>query len=291
MNYKNTETEESEVLTAEDQMIRASLNNLNRVGAPPDFDFRLNARIARAKSDNARAPRFFLPALRSALPLGLVILTGAFAVFNGVYFDDMQSVPPVAENQIQIAAPEERISNELIKEIDAPKEAAGVSNSSAAKTTGSQTAVNTPPAAAAVDEFAAKRRAKILPRANAREPENNSRTSALTAAKTMTPPGINPNKTIDSSPNADGAKTLTAREILAQLGIEAIFRDENWRVKSVAQNSLAARSGVRAGDAVEAIDGEKLTDKPFKRQTIEGKRLTVARGAEKIEISLANQSN
>ncbi len=83
-------------------------------------------------------------------------------------------------------------------------------------------------------------------------------------------------------------KSLTAKDVLLQRGIEAVFENESWKVKSVMQNSPAARSGVRVGDSVEAIDGEKLTNKLVQNKTIEGKKLRITRGTEKIEISVTN---
>jgi predicted metalloprotease with PDZ domain len=76
-----------------------------------------------------------------------------------------------------------------------------------------------------------------------------------------------------------------------QLGIETVYTGENWKVLSVQESSPAKRSGVKTGDAVEAIDGEKLTDKPLQSKMFEGKKLTVVRDGQKIEISLGIKSN
>jgi len=137
-------------------------------------------------------------------------------------------------------------------------------------------------------ESGKKPKAKIASDKNKNE-DGGSLTSAFSRTNVIAPPGINPNRTVQTLPNVGDGKSLTVREVLSQLGIEAVFTSENWRVKSVASNSLAERSGVRAGDSVEAIDGEKLSDKPLKSKTIEGKNLTIARGAEKIEITLVNK--
>lgn len=296
MNYKHLENKiaDDEILSG-DAKISALLGDLKRVDVPPDFDFRLKARIARAEANDYR-PSTFLPVLRYVLPLGLVILVSAFVVFNGVYFADEQSVPQIAEKQSQ-HPPLEIISdktdavissyaNENISPPPAKAETAGIPNSVRIQDRNKQSSANSSFAAAASGR---KPKAKIFPD---KEDTSGSHTSAFTPeTKITTPPGINPNRAVQTSPNPESGKSLTAKEVLSQLGIEAVFTNENWKVKSVVQNSLAERSGVKPGDAVEAIDGERLTDKPLKSRTIEGKNLTIARGREKIEISLNNRQN
>ncbi len=103
MNYRNlteNKIKDSEILSAEDEKIRSLLGNLKRVGAPKDFDFRLKARFANAKSKKDYRTQF-LPALRYVLPLSLVLLICAAVVFNSVYFADTQNVSPIAENHSQ----------------------------------------------------------------------------------------------------------------------------------------------------------------------------------------------
>ncbi len=295
MNYKNSE---NETLNTDDARIRALLGDLRRIDAPADFDFRLKARISRAKSnDYNAAPQMFPQVLRYVLPLGLVILVSAFVVFNGVYFRSEQSVG-IAENHPQTSATESASNKSGVKDAPQtaeiipplPKDAETANGSGAIKIreTNKRTSANSP----LVASSGGKREARNSSGKNAdKNNEGGSRESASTAPKITAPPGINPNQMVQTSPNPEGGKSLTAKEILAQLGIEAVFANESWKVKSVGQNSLAERSGVKTGDAVEAIDGEKLTDKPLKRNTIEGKKLTITRDKQKIEISLGNQQN
>lgn len=294
MNYKNTKIED-EILDADEREIRALLSDLKRIDAPADFDFRLKSHIARAEPNFNRAPRFVPQFLRYALPLGLVILISAF-VFNGVYFTNKQNVEPVAESRNPAA---ENLSDESAATVaarkadenisTAPIETARVSDAPETKIRDSRTIAKSTSVAV---ETGRKAKSKISGEKNADKDLSSSRDAALMQeTKIITPPGINSNRTVSASPNAENGKSLTVKEVLSQLGVDANFERESWRVKSVVKNSLAERSGVRAGDAVEAIDGERLTDKPLKNKTVEGKKLTVARGAEKIEISLTNKSN
>ncbi len=73
---------------------------------------------------------------------------------------------------------------------------------------------------------------------------------------------------------------------MSELGIETVSKNGRWEVKTVKQNSVGERSSVKVGDLIEAIDGEKLTSEPIRAKTVEGKKLTIMRGAGKIEIFL-----
>ncbi|HXG86070.1 MAG TPA: PDZ domain-containing protein [Pyrinomonadaceae bacterium] len=281
--------EDREILSAEDEKIRGFLGNLKRVEAPKDFDFRVKARIAQ-HSRAGFQPRF-LPVLRYVLPLGLILLFSAAFVFNSVYFSDTVNVPQVAENDSPVeikkdagTSPANRI--ETTDAAALPEDettAAAVTDSNIPKKRDEK---NVPARFIAVKSV---KNTKTSPKKSTSEISGGSRLSASTAPKQIiTPPGINPNQTVQKSPNPANTKSLTAKEVLSQLGVESVFEDESWKVLSVRQNSPAERSGVKTGDAVQAIDGERLTDKPLRNKTIEGKNLTVRRGADKIEISLNN---
>jgi len=292
MNKHSTEkTGKNAALNSEDEKIRSLIGSLKRVDAPKDFDFRVKARIANAKSVH-RKPQFF-PVLRYVLPLGLIILISAAVVFNSVYFGDAQ-VPVVAENQIQKESSSDKLSptkqtgeENIARKADDKVSGANVSNSEITREREfSKVKVNT---------VAVKSSRKENLKVSQKNYNVDNSGGSLVSASTATPTkqiinrmGIIPGRTIKNLPNSvENVKSLTAKDILFQFGVEAVFTNESWTVKSVRQNSPAERSGVKTGDAVEAIDGEKLTDKPLKNRTIQGKKLTVARGAEKIEIRLS----
>lgn len=288
MNYKNltSKAETQEILSAGDEKIRSLIGSLKRVEAPKDFNFRVRARIAAAKPSDFQ-PRF-LPVLRYVLPLASVLLFSAAFVFNSLYFPDAINVPQIAENDSPVEikkAPE----NFSVNRIETINSAASFENKTIATVS---TTPNTRVKKAVPARFIAVKsvkNTKALPKKNDMEISGGSLSSASTAPRRIiTPPGINPDRVIQNSPNPANTKSLSAKEVLSQLGIEAVFENDGWKVLSVRQNSPAERSRVKTGDAVQAIDGEKLTDKPLRNKTIEGKNLTVRRGAEQIEISLNN---
>lgn len=305
MNYKNLTTagNDAKVLSVEDEKIRDLLGNLKRVEAPNNFDFRVKARIASASPAGYRTA--FLPVLRYVLPLGaiLVVLTGF--VLNGLYFADEQSLSTVAENAFQSPISEtQTIKPGLIEsntaEISLPpienSIASGVSGAAIVRVKNKNAATSEIAEPLASEKSAGKPKTKFAAKEeNIFDNTGGTRFSALTEPKQIiTPPGINlnnVNKTTTDLPDFVKTKPLTAKEVLSQLGIDASYTNESWKVLSVRQNSPAESSDVRTGDVVEAIDGEKLTDKPMRSKTIEGKNLTLRRGAQKIEISPGIKSN
>ncbi len=288
MNYKNL-TEENEILSADEEKIRLLVGSLKRVAAPKDFDFHLKARIANAKPNDFQ-PSYF-PVLRYVLPLGLVILISAFAVFNSLYFGGSADVPQVAETRPQNQLEERQVISNVFQTSNSADITPGTdANFNLSKSNENKSAETFAAASRSPSAEKLKRKPKTnLRETNPREDISGSHTSALTGSTIIAPPGLNPNKIIKISPEFESVKSLNAKEILSQLGIEAAFTGGNWLVKSVRQNSLAERSGIKSGDAVEALDGVKLTDQPLKGRRIEAKKLTVARGTEKIEIALGGQ--
>lgn len=293
MNYKNlteNKIENGEILSAEDEKIRSLLGSLKRVGAPKDFDFRLKARFANAQP-NSYQPQF-LSVLRYVLPLGLVVLISTVVIFNSVYFADTQDGSMVAETRMPASIkeanlPDKPASIEQINPADFPQPSVDVESAPRNKIS-----IKMPNAAARTSTKSVKKpKLEILSNENTDKDLSGSRDSTYTSVQVITPPGIAINQAIRNSPNSSNVKSLTAKDVLLQLGIEAVFENESWKVKSVMQNSPAERSSIKVGDSIEAIDGEKLTGKPVQNKIIGGKKLRIARGAEKIEISLSNQSN
>ena len=282
MKHQDFPNNTDEILSLEDEKVQKMIGDLKRVNAPKDFDFRLKARIANATSTDFQ-PRF-LPVLRYILPLSTILVIFAFVVLNGLYFPDNQAVSSVVEN----------IPPTSIEQKSPPimpvEQTTNVSNFAKVEELfieNSPTKLEqTQPKEAVKPQFIAVKSPTAKPKKNLSEKIDNSggsRDSASTVPPiNYTPKGTNLNPIVENPPNTKTLKPLNAQEILSQLGIEAIFTDAGWKVKSVKQEGL----GVKVGDVIEAIDGEKLTDKPLSAKTVEVKKLTIMRGAEKIEISL-----
>ncbi|MGI8787414.1 MAG: hypothetical protein ACR2HG_06615 [Pyrinomonadaceae bacterium] len=275
---------ECEKMSREQTLVWQMIDDLPQVDAPKNFDFLVKARIADSKPANYSPPLF--PVLRYVLPLGLAILILGFFVFKTANFSSDNAAPQMA--QVVSPTPIEK----TISTNDSSSEQISVAT----------TAKNEKPAPdfsnANIESSKPKNTAlfvaeKSKPRIgnDKKDVENNFNGSRMSASKpplVFTPKGFDLNSNVRVSPNSVGANSITDEQILAQLGIEIVSENGNRIIKSVKQNSLAGRSGVKVGDVVEAIDGRKISDEPIRGNTIEGKTLTVRRGAEKVEITLQN---
>ncbi len=279
---------EGEILSVGDVKIRQMIKNLQRVDAPKDFDFRLKARIANTKPTEFQ-PRFF-PVLRYVLPLSVVVLIFTFVIINGVYFGEnnqmVADVQPISVEHKVIPTPEF---------LPLPVEPASDTNS----------AVLVQP------KVKVKKRELIPPDKNQlvavnlpRNPktelpkgiinddgaaDGGSRTADSRPPEVKTPRGIPSNDLTESSPNNENKNDIITKQILLPRGIEIVSENGKRRVKAVKKESIAARSGVRVGDLVEAIDGEKVSGDAVRGKKLEGKQITVLRGTEKVEITFDNQ--
>jgi hypothetical protein len=273
------------------------IDRFEPVDVPNDFNFRIKARIANAKPSDFQ-PHFF-PLLRYVLGMSAVGLILAFVVFNGVYWLDDKTVPAIAEHNLtapiqredpstnsspfeQVAVADVLQSSEdkkLIVEISKQR-TERAENKKQSRTSKNETLL-----------IAVKSTKKPQIK-NTKDDEKNftgSQTQSVKPPRIIMPKGIpNSTRTNEKPSNFQNVNPITAEQILSQLGIEIASENGRREVKKIKQNSVAELSGIKVGDLVEAIDGEKLTNEPIRTKTIEGKKLTILRGTEKIEITLRN---
>ena len=264
------------------------IDGLRRVDAPNDFDFRVKAKIANAKPADFQ-PRFF-PVLRYVLPLSLIVLVFGLLAFNTSFFFGSNDASQVAGVDTP-PTPEREIS---------PVNSFSSNQIAAANTTDETTALNIVNANVEVTENNQEEKiaaVKLLPKPRPNAPKNNvvnkfdggSRDSTVSEGTVQFPLNLDPNQTVKTSPNGNNSNSVSVEEILNLLGVEVIKEGGNLKVKAVRENSSAERSDVKVGDVIEAINGVKLSAEPLRAKRIEVKKLTVARGAEKIVIVLQNQ--
>lgn len=267
------------------------IDEMLRVHAPSDFDFRVKARIAQGKPA-ASAPKSFVPVLRYALPLGLAILVlGIFAFNANIFFGDDPAVE-IVEN----VSPAPTAATSPALNFSNVESAAAPNDSSLPQNT--VVAANVKPAAVQPEtEFAAVQSTrKILTESRRRTPASEadirSRDIAVTQpdSELLLPRGINPNRNTPISP-VNNSGSITDIQILDFIGIEAVSDKSGKRVKAVKSNSLAERSGVKIGDLIEAIDDQSIGGESVRMKTSEAKKLTVTRDAKRIEIVLNNRAN
>ncbi len=270
-----------------------AIQEFKPVDAPKDFNFRVKARIADAKPNDLRSPLF--PVLRYVLPFSAIILILAFVVFNEIYsLND--------KNALQVAESGNKLSRQK-------EDSALPANSSTASSN-----IEPPPLEIrqSITGSPVKQSLKVKRETTTFEEKNRfvvvntvkkpqvkttrndgggfdgSHVNASSAARNLTPKGLNPTKKVETLPNMGNANPVTAEQILSELGIEVALENGRRQVKKIKPNSVAERSAVKIGDVIEAIDGVKLTSEPVQSKTIEGKKMTIVRDTKKIEIPLHN---
>ncbi len=283
---------EDGILSVGDVKIRQMIKNLPRVNAPKDFDFRLKARIANAQPTEFQ-PRF-LPVLRYVLPLSVVVLVFAFVIINGVYFAEKTQIagntqPIPVESKIITTNDSQILSPEVAK---APVESApdkDIADSSESKVQVKKKESIPVEETNFVAVKSQKKPQPELPKAKDADEGGGSHDSAASYLKVITPNGIHVNDVVETSPNNEHKNDILTKQMLLPLGIEIVSENGKRRVQSVKKESIAERSGVKVGDLVEMIDGEKVSGDAVHDKKLEGKQITVLRGTEKVEITFDNQ--
>ncbi|MEO8649336.1 MAG: PDZ domain-containing protein, partial [Acidobacteriota bacterium] len=81
------------------------------------------------------------------------------------------------------------------------------------------------------------------------------------------------------------------RDVLAVLGIEAEFQGSAWVVKGLSAQSAAQRSGVKAGDIIQSVDGRRLKEDTKFSGSFSGRTLRIVREGKSMDLDLKDQKN
>jgi membrane-associated protease RseP (regulator of RpoE activity) len=239
----NKEVVNEEEFVGHDEVAISSLiAELEHVEAPANFERRVKARIAEGET---KTRSFFpLPALALAAGAVIVLLVGSIVFYNLRRSD----APDNVAIQTPVAAPDQQ------------------NTGPAQQTLAPQPTANPETVAQNGDEPVQKFPAQNRQSQKQLRPETNSNigggsiTLGQGQARPVLPEGIDPrsrrtnvNTSEIISPNA-----IPVQDILEMSGISAEYKNA-WLVKAVAKNSIAERSGIKAGDAIIAINDKQLT--------------------------------
>jgi len=255
-----------EALNADERKVADLLRALPRAEAPSNFEFGVKARIS---AGVASRPGQLFRLLKVAAPLTLVLLVAGIVMFYGVLPGD--GTAPIASDLTR--SDDTKVSQPATKTEPLP--------------TAVEAAPATEPAAAGVAaspaEAATIRRA---PRpANRKESGTEGGYKQLThrQANIITPPGI----PATVGPNANTAgREIPVKEVFEILGVNAEFVKGAWTVRSCAHNSICSRVGLKADDAIEAIDERQISRETKFRGTVETKSVRVRRDGKPLTIHL-----
>ncbi len=251
-----------------EEKISELLGELKKVSAPKNFQYQVNARIAKGRPESAASGYFTF--LKYAVPLAaMVLIVGIVAIQTNLMYD-ADAVPAVATD---------------IREQPGIQEAPKVADNIISNAEPAEPVVET----AVAENIPAKptiTRNRVVDRP--KPSEGGSYDATLRAPReTILPPGI------QSEPQAtpvvidpSGRKPIAVSDVLSQLGISAKQFNGVWSAADVNKGSLAERSGVKKGDVVQAIDEHQLKNVREFAGGLSGKQITVVRDGNVIVLEL-----
>ncbi len=264
--------ENPKIQDSEFEPVSRLLGELKRVEAPNDFDFRVRARIAEGKPAE-RSATWLPTSVRFAVPLALLLVVGFYFTFNGVYSPTNVEIPVVADVEPTGVVP---LTDSRPDEVVSP------SNELAADKVDAR-----PPESGNALISKEPQRKSTSPAANSVRPGGGSLDAALTKGRQIYPRGLNPNGRIIVKPKEfDQNALVPARELFSLIGIEAIYSNSSWTIGGVRQDSVAERSGAKAGDAIEAVNDQALSEKTVFASGFTGKSLRIRRDGSSMTIEL-----
>ena len=244
----------------EDEQVSKLLGELKRVDAPNDFDFRVKARIADGKPAD-KAASWLSITVRYAVPLVLLMLVGGYFVFNALYSTNIANVPTIAEDQPAKVSPVPDLPSNDVRALPSNE--------------------------------------TIVAGADVKPPETSGKSRLPSPEKKVSPKTERPGGgSIDLSqhegvkinariadPNSRSLQ-ISAKNVLALIGITATFNASGWNAVSVRANSIADHSGLRASDVIEAINDQPVSEKTAFANRSTLKSVRVRRDGKSIQIDL-----
>jgi hypothetical protein len=242
----------------ENDDISRVLGSLKRVDAPGDFDVRVRARIAQGRP---AAGRSWFPVPAGVAATVLVVAAAGYFGFRSYY------PPAVVQEASVVTAPQ--VADQTLAKQQEPQADRRVEPGK--EQANDAIAVKPPDMQPTIPAGLAP---TSQPKAADKEPGGGSFDITRGIPKVITPKGVNPDSRL--SPN----------QILSGLGAEANYNGVSWSVSEVKRNSLAERSGLKAGDVIEAVNNQPLTKRTSFPNSFAGRTISVRREGKVIEIAL-----
>lgn len=241
---------------------------LPRVTAPQAFDHALREKIESRRTDgNARGfrPGYLVPAAASLLFV-LAAIYGFISLYSGRDAVGRLNVPEPAEaSRPESSGDREPLQTPAEDPVGVPSDERDVSprspESGKRPSEGKRPTSGPGPGGGSID-LAASEPERILP----------------PWMKRGAPEGNTPNR---------AEQSFDPSEILGELGINAVFEDGGWKVSSLRPKGIGARSGIRKGDIIKAIDGTELGTVAITGGAISGTSLTVIRDGRSMTIPIS----
>jgi len=257
---------QNEIVNSDGKDIDVMLGDLPRAEAPLGFESAVRSRIGERDARGWFFSPVLLLGLKFAAPMAVLAVVGGFLILNGTGTPDTASVPP----------PTDTINSRAVR--------AGNDDGTATEPQ-SEEAVQTETAAGVVKPGSEK--GADSRRGDTEQPGGGSKDLALSQDDPrINPPEFDPNRRVDVRPEPPKGSGISAESILTMIGIKPDCRPNGCLASAVSKQSIAERSGVKAGDLIESID-----DKPIKAGTVfDGtvsvRTLALRRSGKRITVSL-----
>lgn len=270
------EIQETEKIGTDEKAVCDLIATLKQIDAPGDFNFRVRARIADGKPA-ATYIGWFPASTRVAVPLALVLMAGGYFGLSSYYQPDESLVSSVAVPQNPDTLPPiEPVASGPVVATDISTVSSAVRADDARTESLVRPSGNVGPT-------------RVFPRTPARSAGSGSYDEAAREVRKIYPRGFNPSPQTPANGLGSGTElTMSAKDLLTVIGIAAAFDGTGWKASSVGNGSLAGRSGIRAGDLIEAVDGQTLVRDTVFSNRFNGKSLRIRRDGKTMQIDLKN---
>jgi hypothetical protein len=260
--------------TAENHSLGELLRRLNRVEAPKDFDFRVKARIANA-DPNEFNRRTGWPVPVYVVSLTVVVIVGSVFLFRAFYPANTAPVPEVAvTNKTAAPQPNNSPAVQPSQQTVFPQ----VNGSEVAITNPANNSASTGPG----NTTPIIKRNPIIDRLR----PGGSMDSSLGNTQQILPRGFDVNATRRNLPGPMSNSQIAITDVMKYLGLDTRFEGQALKVTAVRGRSVGDKSGVKAGDIVEAIDDTPITPATKLGGNLTVKGMTLIRGGQKIQVKI-----
>jgi hypothetical protein len=287
INYKPIDAEN---LPPDEAKIAELLGGLRRADAPGDFEFHVKSRVAKGRPAEFSSGGW-LPQIKILAPAVLVLVVAA--LFGSSYLRY-----PAGGNESGVALAPKDSRPALASEPRPAPPAVIAEPDVEPRTTGSDVVVTKAnpkqrqPDGSSI--IVVERGTQQRPALGGSRDETGGGSKVVTVrgpSKIINPSGIDLDPV---RPNANVAEVANAArnsvsDVLTFLGIDAEKTAAGWRVRSVKADNTAQRSGIKAGDLIEAIEDHELGSSPVIPNNVSFKSLKIIRDGKSLVIALANR--
>lgn len=255
---------QDEKVNSDEREVEVMLGELPRAAAPSSFESAVRSRISMHGGSGWSSSPMLLLGLKFAAPVVILAVIGTFLILSGTRTPDTATVPPPA---------------------DTMDPAATRSGNDAGITPQTEEAVQTEAAPGVVKPGSKK--GLDARRGDIEGPGGGSKDLALSQdSARINPPEFDPNGRKDVQPVPPKGSGITAESILTMIGIKPECRADGCLASAVSKQSIAERSGVRAGDLIGSIDDKPIKSGTVFEGTVSVRSLGLRRGGKRMTVSL-----